>query len=87
MSGGRAQLTYDPLPAGLGIALVVVVLVGKEMWNAYRDGLEQCVPGCDLGAPLFAHVGNVEAAVVAGVLLVAAAVPLAIRLRVEGGDE
>jgi len=87
MVSERAQVASDPFPiATLIIGLAVVGLVGREVVDAQRDALEQCAPGCELGAPLFGHVGPVEGAIVAGVLLAAAIVPLLVRRRWGEGD-
>ena len=79
----RAQLfSSHARPIGmLLIGLAVIGLVGRELFATWRDRLAQCAPDCQLGAPLFAHVGTAEAAVVAGVLLAAAVGPVVVRRR------
>jgi len=79
----RAQLSSSharPIAMFL-IGLTVIGLVGREIVAAQRAALAECAPDCQLGAPLFAHVGTVEAVVVVGVLLVAAVVPVVVRRR------
>ena len=63
------------------IGVTVIGLVGREIVAAQRAALAECAPDCQLGAPLFAGVGLVEAVVVVGVLLVAAVVPVVVRRR------
>jgi len=79
--GERAQFTTPrPVPAFF-VGVAVAVLVGREMLATWRDELATCAPDCSVGAPLFTGVGHVEAAIVVGVLLAAAIVPLLVRRR------
>ena len=78
----RGQVPSDPFPiVTLSIGLGVAALVLGEVFATWRDRLAQCAPDCQLGAPLFANVGLVEAAVVVAVLLAAAVVPVLVRRR------
>jgi len=65
----RAQFTTPRWVPPLVIGTGVLVVVADAALKAQREAMTQCAPGCQLGAPLFAHVGLVDAALVAIPLL------------------
>jgi len=81
MVSERAQFTTPRWPLVVAVTVGVVVVVADAVRDAQAEAMAQCAPDCSLGAPLFAHVGHVEAAIVAGVLLAAGVVPLLVRRR------
>jgi hypothetical protein len=65
----RAQFTTPRVVPAILIGGTVVGLVGREIVAAQRAALAECAPDCHVGAPLFAPVGLVDAALVAIPLL------------------
>jgi len=87
----RAQVASDPFPiATLIIGLAVAVLVGREVFSAWRDGLATCAPDCSLGAPLFTGVEWVGVGVLLAlgvVILLVARSGIAPRQFGSGGED
>jgi hypothetical protein len=85
--GERAQFTTPRWVPPVVIGTAVLVVVADAVLEAQREAMTQCAPDCQLGAPLFAHVGAVEAVIVAAVLLAAAVGPVVVRRRWGERDE
>jgi hypothetical protein len=65
----RAQFTTPRWMPVVAVSIGVVLVVADAVLEAQREAMTQCAPDCQGGAPLFAHVGLVDAALVAIPLL------------------
>jgi len=64
MVSERAQFTTPRWVPPLVIGTAVLVVVAEAVLDAQREAMTQCAPDCQLGGPVFAPGGLVDAALV-----------------------